>query len=488
MPYLTNPYSTAPLTAPSSLSNYYMPYANRMMPTYSGLSPMNSVVQTGIYNQIPTPQLALNPGAVGTGWESGGAGPLTSAARPAPLALNAAVTPLQPPLSAGQVTGTPFLDPGELAAFGSQNASAPAVAPGWFARNFPTLSNLSAPNLGTGWKGIGAFAARNAIPTAVRTGKGIGTGMVFNYGGRAINENLFGDNMSNNSDPTNFGQLYTRGLAGGGKIGGFLGPAGAITGAIGAGIGNALAGTAMAGLGQDSSLGNVPWIGGAFGGGTGTRARDLESDTGQDLSKLTWGGGKERLDKYKLAAPVRAQFVTDFNRDVDILRARGMDIPEAMAKTAQTYFDGTPKKGDTPGTDPLINKYLETSKTAGTQEAEQQGKTSQLVQALTAMLNTNAPDVMSGQPLNLDQFRAIRDQALAHLPDNMRGFAEQADTTIEGRVQQQALDNAAIFRNLPAQIAQAALAADAAKAQEQAMRLEVARISAGKSGAQLPEE
>lgn len=421
----------------------------------------------------PTPILQdlFRPGTPGfRGWQSNtmGANALTPgiATPAAPLAGNLP----------GAVRNTgPALDlASEAAGLGSKlrplEGIGPVFNPGSLAARLPTsgIAGVGSKLLTGGGK-LGTGARRFAL------------GLGINQAGK-LARTLEGDTAP---DPTNALQAFTRGAQGGGELGSWFGAPGAAVGALGAGLGNTGGYLATGGQGH---LGNVPLIGGFFGGGSASG----NQPTGPDLSPE---GLKAKLDSFNLDPNLRSQVRDQFNQNAADLRAQGLDNTQAMTQTYNKFFaPKTDKEGNITENAKVLglrDAYAESQATAGDQTTSSQAALSaqaEQAMAMQALIAQIAPELLGqGLTSSLDAYNTIMPGIVASQPANLQGLAAQSQADANLRNSEAQVNASKFLQAIPqlaqfniTQQAQAAAAKQAGMIQQ--LQLEQAIREAGKAG------
>lgn len=355
--------------------------------------------------------------------------------------------------------------------------------PNLFTRYFPTLNSMRPVATAAGAAAEPAAGLARLAPALSRLKsfgpkalKGAAIGQGAGMLAEQIGERAFGDNFNVNRDPTNFGQSWTRGLAGGARIGGFAGPVGAVTGMIGSAVGN-VGGSALSDAiyedGESGAhLGNLPFIGGAFGGGTGTQARDIEDKYNLKLEDLTFDALVKKVDSYKLKPEVRQQVVDSFNQSQADLRAKGMSNEEATAQLYNRYFKG---EGDTP---PLVTQYRDGKLTFKSPNAPAaapaQSDALARIMAFQQVLAQVAPQLFTPQPQSMELYNSLMDRTVPNLAPELQPWATKSQADTNAAAQAQNAAQASWFQSYPAILAQQALQTEQAKAAAAEAQLQMA--------------
>lgn len=313
--------------------------------------------------------------------------------------------------------------------------------------------------------------------------KGLGIGQGLNVGGHLIGERLLGDNMSNNSDPTDWKQAYVRGMAGGGTLGGFAGPQGALLGAVGGGIGNA-AGFALNDLVNgdapgDSHLGNVPLIGAAFGGGSATAQRDFQNQYGVSMEDLQPEVLKAKLDSFNFSPEKRAQVRDSFNADAEALRKAGKSNEEAMAETYKKYFMG--QNGQPSPVDAYKQQTANAPAAGGMDPAtEELGRKALAMQALIAQI---APQIFqTNQAPDMSLYNGLMNDSIANLPASAQAWAQKSQADANARAAQSHNDTVGLLAVLPSLLTQQVASSYHDNAVQDAIALRRAELAAQAQG------
>lgn len=197
-------------------------------------------------------------------------------------------------------------------------------------------------------------------------------------------------------DPTTPLEAFTRGATGGGSVGAAAGPIGAAVGALGAGIGN-LAGYAA--MGGEGHLGNIPVIGGLFGGGSASSG----APAGPDLSPE---GLKAKLNSFNFTPEVREQVKNDFNQLASDLRAQGVPLEQATQIAYNQFFvPQTDESGAITGNAGAL-QYRDAAKQQSDAAKSRQTRTQQNAAqavAFQALLSDLVPQIMGDNPSPRDR-------------------------------------------------------------------------------------
>ncbi len=276
---------------------------------------------------------------------------------------------------------------GSLSPLRSLSSFGPQITSGALASRLPANSFASKALTGGGAKA-----------TALRRGAaGLGIQAL-----GEIAQRVQGDTSA---DPTSALGAFTRGATGGASLGMAAGPIGAAVGGLGAGLGNLGGYLATGGEGH---LGNIPGIGGLFGGGSGANAQ-----SGPDLSP---DGLKAKLDSFGLPPEVREQVKNAFNRQAADLRAQGIPLEQATRMAYAQFFEPKMNQDGSIAENALALQARDEAAAQGPQVdpavAAQQAAQQEAARAVAfqALLSEIAPQVMG--PDVSDQDR----QFLAALP------------------------------------------------------------------------
>lgn len=366
------------------------------------------------------------------------------------------------------VTASTFSDLAPSAAAMAPEAAAAAEG-GLMSR----LPGFAQKGLSGAWKGV----------------KGFGIGQGLNFGGHLIGERLLGDNMSNNSDPTDWKQAYVRGMAGGGTLGGYTGPQGAMLGAVGGGIGNA-AGFILNDLVNgdapgDSHLGNVPLIGAAFGGGSGKRANDIKDNFGVDVGDLSFEKVVKKLDSYNFAPDVRKAVADQYNTLVADAQKNGVALPEAAAAAYKTVFLGG-QGAEGKAIPPVVDQAKAAVEQAGQQPQVTQPAVDEMHRkslAMQALIAQIAPQIFqTNQAPDMSLYNGLMNDSIANLPASAQAWAQKSQADANARAAQSHNDTVGLLAVLPSLLTQQVASSYHDQAVQDAIALRRAEIAAQSQG------
>lgn len=337
----------------------------------------------------------------------------------------------------------------------------------------PTLASAF-PESGLAAKATGLWGS---IPGGAWT-RGLARGAVAGVVGQGLQSGgkaLLGDTAP---DPTNVGQAFSRGFSGGVMAGGSFGLPGAIVGGLGAGLGNVGGYLATGGEGH---LGNIPYIGGMFGGGSkGQNPNEEFKKLYQvDPANLTAEALTAKLDSYKFNPDQRAQLRDAFNQRAADLRSMDKSNDEAMATAYKEFFLGDDK------TNPKAIDFRDGKITLGNQAAGADSAALQKIMAYQQIMSQVAPHLFSPQTQDMTLYNTLMDKVTPNLAPELQPWVlkDQADTNAMAKAQNAA--QAGWFQSYPSFLAQQALQSDQAQAAEQEARLKLAVLSGGNNSANL---